>query len=191
MPLTPVTIHTPEGRDYTVRLLIPEDAARLGQYFAGLSAMTRSRFGPHPLDSATAADLCRHLNPAEVMRFVVCDQGHIVAYLILELRVSPYETVRYAAQGIMLDSARDCTFAPSVADAYQNRGIGSPAAGQVIATARQLGRRYMVLMGGTHATNARAIHFYHKLGFHHVTDFESPAGVFNHDMKLDLAAGQV
>jgi diamine N-acetyltransferase len=186
MSFNPTAIYSPDGTQYTIRLLGNDDAERLGEYFDGLSAETRRRYGPHPMNRASAAELCKQLNPLEVVRFVILDQDQIIGYMILEMRVSPDETSRYVAQGILLDSARDCTFAPSMADAYQNRGIGTPAAQQVIAFARLQGRRFMVLMGGTQATNARGIHFYRKLGFQHISDFEKPPGAFNHDMKLDL-----
>ena len=50
MTFTPKVIYTPEGTPYTLRLLANDDGERLGLYFEGLSAETRRRFGPHPLD---------------------------------------------------------------------------------------------------------------------------------------------
>jgi ribosomal protein S18 acetylase RimI-like enzyme len=187
MIYTPTKINDPGGAEYTVRLLAADDATRLGDYFVSLSAETRRRYGPHPFDYPTAADFCANLKPAETQRYVALNaEDQIIAYMILQMSVGEGEIKRYAAQGIALDSGRDCLLAPSLADAYQNRGIGTPIARQVIASAQGQGRRYLVLMGGVRAYNALGIRFYQKLGFQHVCDFEHPAGVMNHDMKLDL-----
>jgi diamine N-acetyltransferase len=190
MIYTPTTIRDPKGDAYTVRLLAADDVERLGDYFEGLSAETRRRYGPHPFDRETAANFCANLKPSETQRYVALNtEDQIIAYMILQMSVGESEIKRYAVQGFALDSARDCLLAPSVADAYQNRGVGTPIARQVIASARGQGRRYLALMGGVRAYNALGIHFYRKLGFHHIGDFEHPEGVFNHDMKLDLQDG--
>lgn len=187
MTYTPTTIHDPNGGAYTVRLLAADDVERLGDYFVSLSEETRRRYGPHPFDYPTAANFCANLKPAETQRYVALNQqGQIIAYMILQMSVGEGEIRRYAAQGIALDGAKDCLLAPSVADAYQNRGIGTSIARQVIESARVQKRRYLVLMGGVRAYNALGIRFYQKLGFQQIADFEHPPGVMNHDMKLDL-----
>jgi diamine N-acetyltransferase len=190
MPELVTTIVTANGAPLTVRPLAATDTLRLGAYFVGLSAATRRRFGPHPLDAATAVRLCASLNPAQVLRMVatIGDEEAIVAYLILLLGVTEHEQARYAMAGLSLDPALDCTVAPSVADAYQNLGIGSPCLGALIHIARDLGRRVMVLLGGVQATNERAVHVYRKHGFETVGSFEYPAGVVNIDMWRLLAA---
>jgi ribosomal protein S18 acetylase RimI-like enzyme len=58
----------------------------------------------------------------------------------------------------------------------------------VFRLARGLGRTRVVLLGGTQATNARAIHYYRKHGFEDCGGFEAPAGVWNIDMAADLGA---
>lgn len=181
--VTPIV--TANGALLTLRPLAANDALRLGAYFVGLSAATRRRFGPHPLDAATAARLCASLNPAQILRMVatIGDEEAVVAYVILQLGVSEHEQARYARAGLALDPALDCTVAPSVADAYQNLGIGSPCLVALIDMARNLGRRSMVLLGGVQATNERAVHFYRKHGFETVGSFEYPIGVVNLDMR--------
>jgi GNAT superfamily N-acetyltransferase len=164
------------------------DGARLGAYFEGLGAETRRRFGPHPLDTVTAHELCNAIDPTRTLRMVATlgdgthDAAPVIAYFILEMGVTQWELARYAEAGIALDPALDCTVAPSVADAYQSQGIGSPCMAALIEVARQLGRRWMVLMGGVQATNERAVHFYRKHGFEKVLEFEEPPGVMNYDM---------
>jgi ribosomal protein S18 acetylase RimI-like enzyme len=50
--------------------------------------------------------------------------------------------------------------------------------------ARQIGRKRIVLMGGTQATNPRAIRFYQKFGFKTVGEFITD--INNYDMILEL-----
>ncbi|HRF50128.1 MAG TPA: hypothetical protein PLC98_21025, partial [Anaerolineales bacterium] len=128
------------GAPAVVRPLVPDDRVQLGAYFAGLSAETRRRFGPHPLDHATADALCAAIDPARVLRIVALARGGgseaVIAYVILMLSVTAAETERYAQRGIELDGAVDCTLAPSVADAYQGQGLGSQVLHYALGIAR-------------------------------------------------------
>lgn len=102
----------------------------MGRYFEGLSAETRRRFGPHPLDLATAAHLCATLNPAEYLRFVAFHQAEIVAYFILQLGITPHEAARYAARNLPLDPNTTATLAPSVAGAGHRQPHTAACAGR-------------------------------------------------------------
>ncbi len=179
-----VSLTTPSGEELLARPLVPDDSSGLGAYFESLSAETRSRFGPHPLDSATATQLCAEIDAARVLRWVAVTGDDLVAYFILMWSVTVYERERYAAHGISLASDVDCTFAPSVADRFQGQGLGTRLFDPLRFIARAAGRRRMVLLGGTQATNARAIAYYRKLGFEELASFEDPPGVSNLDMWL-------
>ncbi|MFN8375195.1 MAG: GNAT family N-acetyltransferase [Anaerolineae bacterium] len=176
------------GEEHVIfRLLLPGDGELLGRYFEGLSAETRRRYGPHPLTADEANNLCATIDLQAALRFVALLPGaapQIVAYFIVLMGVRERDAARYADYGIKLDGAQDCTFAPSVADAYQSRGLGSLLMPHVVDVARRLGRRSLVLWGGVQATNARAIGFYRKFGFEHVGDFQTD--IPNHDMILYL-----
>jgi GNAT superfamily N-acetyltransferase len=190
-PACATTLHPlPTGETLIFRPLAASDAAALGRYFLGLSEETRRRYAPHPFDQATADQLCATADPADTLRMVGVLGGGpgapIIAYLILVPGVDAAECGRYAAVGITLDEATDCTLAPSVADAWQSRGLGSRLLPELLRIARRLGKTRMVLMGGVQATNARAVHFYEKHGFRFVAPFEEPPGRINHDMILDL-----
>ena len=190
------SLSAPSGLQVTFRPLAAGDAGILGPYFAGLSPETRRRFAPHAFDQETADRLCATIDYAGTIPMVATipmiatvqdgPQERVVAYFICVLGVAPVERERYARAGVELDPLTDCTVAPSVADAYQDRGLGSCLMGHLIQVARRLGRKRLVLMGGVQATNARAVHYYQKHGFRTVSTFESPAGFYNHDMVLDL-----
>lgn len=179
--------------EITLRSLESGDVDIFGDYLLGLSERTRSRFRPHPLDRATAEALCANIDYSETIRLVATSgsgqQEEIIAYFVLLLGVREAEVERYQRADIRLDPASDCTLAPSVGDGYQDRGLGSLMMRHLIAVARRLGRRNMVLMSGTHETNPRAIHFYKKHGFKVIGTFENPPGFENYDMYLQLQQG--
>lgn len=120
------------------------------------------------------------------LRFVIEDAGKVIAYFILEPAISVHEADRYGRLGITLKSGRDYMFAASVLDAYQNNGIASLAMPHLIAVAQQSGARSLVLIGGTQATNTRAIAFHGKFGFDRFGGYQTE--IFNHDMRLIIEA---
>lgn len=187
------SISMPSGLQVTFRPLTADDAGILGQYFQSLSQDTRRRFAPHAFDQVTADHLCAAIDYADTLTMIATVQDgpeeRVVAYFICVLGVAAVERARYAQAGITLDPDTDCTVAPSVADAYQDRGLGSSLMSHLIQVARELGRRRVVLMGGVQATNHRAVHYYQKHGFQEVNTFEGPPGAYNHDMVLDLGPG--
>ncbi|MEW6751211.1 MAG: GNAT family N-acetyltransferase [Candidatus Latescibacterota bacterium] len=182
-------LDTPAGR-LVLRLLRPTDAGLLGRYLEGLSLATRQLWAPHAFDRDTAARLCAELVVARSLRFVGemsrQDEPELVAYFIVALEGRPSELQRYSDRGQHLQPSLTCLLAPSVADCYQSQGLGSLIMPPLLETARSLGRRYMVLMGGVQARNLRAIRFYEKFGFRRMGDFVV-RDLDNHDMMLDLA----
>jgi GNAT superfamily N-acetyltransferase len=172
------------------RIVHPTDAQILGDYFLNLSADTKRRYGPHPFDRETAERLCVSTNPEDTLRMIALlgsgASQRVVAYFILILGIRQDDAARYEKLAIPLQAHTDCTLAPSVADDFQAKGLGSALMKRLIEIAKTLGRRRMVLWGGTQATNDRAIHFYHKHGFRTVGEFQEPPGFNNYDMILDL-----
>ena len=176
------------GEPITMRPLQAGDSARFGDYLCGLSAATRARYGPHAFDQETADAICATLNPTELLRMVATVRGEgderIISYVLLKLGVLEVDRQRYEALGIPLDPDTDSTLAPSVADDYQNQGVGSLMMQHILHCARQLGRRRVVLWCGVQATNDRAVHFYTKSGFRKVGEFFTDKN--NDDMILEL-----
>jgi ribosomal protein S18 acetylase RimI-like enzyme len=188
--LITTSIILPPDQEIIFRPLERGDAQVLGDYFDILSDQTREYFGPHPLDRETADRLCETINHVDTIRMIgtVSSDGRqkVIAYLILLLGVTDSDQARYERIEMALDPQADCTVAPSLADAFQNHGLGSILMRRLSEIARALGHRRMVLLGGTQAANSRAVHFYHKLGFRTVGAFEHPAGRNNYDMVLQL-----
>lgn len=167
--------------DVSLAALAQQDAEALAEYFEGLSAETRSRFQPHPLTRKAAVGACGAAESL-VGRFVLWKDDVIIGYFILERRMSIHEASRYAKFGLILESGKDLLFAPSIIDEYQSTGLASLAMPHLIEAARRGGARSLVLMGGTQASNTRAIGFYEKFGFKRFGGYWT--GIFNHDMRL-------
>ncbi len=178
------------GSPITFRPIAAGDVQILGDYFLSLTDDTKRRYGPHAFDRATAEQLCATTDPADTLRMIATAKGEqgerVIAYIILILNVREDDVKRYEKLHLPLNASTDCTLAPSVADVYQSKGLGSVLMVQLKQFARQLGRTRMVLWGGTQATNDRAIHFYHKHGFRTVGEFQEPPGFNNYDMIMDL-----
>ena len=163
----------PDEEHFAFRLLLPDDGKRIGCYFESLSDETRSRFGPHPLDMATGHALCAEIDYSEILRFIAVHKDAVIAYFLLILNVRSGTRDRYSKYGIDLVDGEDCVFAPSVSDAYQSQGLGSILLPQILDIAALLGFSRILLSGGTHSTNHRAIRYYQKFGFEEVGRFET------------------
>ena len=178
------------GLSVIFRPLMSSDAILLGRYFLNLSEETRRRYGPHPFDQATADHFCATIDYAHTIRMIATissgAQEQAIAYFIFLLGVLKNDHERYASLPLPLAPRSDCTVAPSLADAYQNQGLGSPLMQHLFTVARWLGFKRMILMGGVQATNERGVHYYEKNGFRKVNTFEKPTGIFNYDMIRDL-----
>jgi len=180
-----------DGRTAIVRPLQPTDAGPLTTFFLNLSEETRRRYGPHPFDQATAEHLCATINERTIRFVAVLNDGtpeaEIIGYMILTREIGDADRRRY---GKRLDLESCASFAPVIADVYQNQGIGFQMAQHVLRCAQKLGLRQVILMGGVQATNERARHFYRKLGFRQVGSFLTlhPRRLLNYDMILEFDA---
>lgn len=178
----------PSGETIGVRLLRPDDAGRLGAYFLSLSDRTRSRYGPHAFDQQTADAICAGLDARDMLRIVATtgfdQEERIIAYLLVKLGVRASDGQRYAALGIELHPPECGALAPSVADAWHNRGVASAVMPVLITMARSVGIRRLVLWDGVIADNHLAQGFYRKWGFVKVGEFAT--SVLNYDMMAQI-----
>ncbi len=159
-------ITLPNAISLTFRPLTPADAPALGQYFLSLSPATQELYGPHDFDQPTADRLCSQIDYTQTIRMVaVLPQGEFIAYFILDWNVREHQLQRYTEYGLKLDPLACCQIAPSVSDTWQNQGVGSPLMDHIFHIARRLGRQHILLTEGVYVHNARAVHYYQKMGF--------------------------
>ncbi len=140
-------------------------------YFARLSNQTRRYFGPHAFDRQTVID---RVCSGDLLGFVAIDQvnGELAAYTVVKPGYLDFEMERLASYGLVFDGESDYTIAPSVADAYQSKGLGSRFFAFVLAQLRDRDGKKVVLWGGVQTENTRAYHFYLKQGFEVLGEFE-------------------
>lgn len=171
------------GENLILRPLRADDSAHFGDFLQGLSEATRARFGPHPLDESTAHAHCAAQPEAQIQRLVLCEKQAIVGYFILDFTLAEAEQQRYQQAGINLNFQLEPRFAPCIVDHYQNQGLASLAMAELIIYCQQQGLKSLVLMGGTQASNLRAIHFYKKAGFAEIGRFYT---AYNQQDNLDM-----
>ncbi|WP_020596875.1 GNAT family N-acetyltransferase [Spirosoma panaciterrae] len=184
--LAPETIHLSPDEPIVIRLLDSTDAPKLTGYFKGLSAETRSYFAPHSFVEETVRHICKTLNPAEIVRLVAtsADNQTIVAYVLLLSGATPSDAARFQTLGIPIHAETDFSIAPSIADVYQSRGLGSHLMKKALTIARAMNKQRIILWGGVQTRNVRAHRYYQKYGFVEVGQFENE--VLNYDMYLTL-----
>lgn len=186
--VTRFDLATSEG--LLLRPLLPEDVAKLADFLAGLSPQSRrfSTFAGY--GEAAAQTLCDAIARYDKLRLAVVETSQtdepIVGLFEYSLDLTAGDISRYANYGISLDPATDCRFGPTLADDWQNRGVGSRLLPAVWEFARRFGRSRVLLWGGVLAENARAIRFYEKNGFRHAGRFVNGDGQECCDMILDL-----
>jgi GNAT superfamily N-acetyltransferase len=161
------------------------DALALFNYFNEFSAETRRRFGPHPFDWDTTERLCLR-PPANEWRFIgeEITGKNIIAYAIIKKGYLLHDTNRLSNYGLSLSDQSDCTFAPSVADAWQGSGAGSRLFEYILPRLMEMKFKRIILWGGVQATNERAVKYYQKLGFKMLGEFDYNGK--NYDMALEI-----
>jgi ribosomal protein S18 acetylase RimI-like enzyme len=161
----------------------PADIPELVDYLQQLSADTKQRFGPHPFDTDSVYKTIE--NTTDYRGFIARDSKHqIIAYSIVKLGYLEHDKPRLETYGLQLNHAFDATYAPSVADFWQGKGVGR-AMLEYIIESRVL-KRYgrLILWGGVQVTNHRAVAFYNRNGFIKLGEFEYFG--MNYDMYLPL-----
>jgi diamine N-acetyltransferase len=166
------------------RRLNPDDLDALTVYLNQLGDETKKRFGPHPFDTQS---LIAVYEQTETYRGYIAldpETAAIVAYSVIKLGYVERDGLRFAGYGLPLNIETDCTFAPSVADAWQGQGIGNGLFQLILADLKPIGIERIVLWGGVQADNDRAVRYYTKHEFKVMGQFDRNGE--NYDMILDL-----
>ncbi len=174
------------GEKVVFRPLVRGDLLAFGQFLDNLSDETKSKFGPHPINSDEAKNICTNINESEMLRMVMTNsEEEIIGYIILSFLFRDSQLLRYENYKVSIVKGRDICIAPVIADNYQNKGVGSVMLARSIEIAKSLGVKQIILWQGTQLSNVRAIHFYEKFGLKKNGEFEK-YGNKNVDMTLTL-----
>ena len=97
------------------------DLEQLVTYLSALGKETRAFFGPHGFDKTS---LSRFYQDPKNTAYIATEENRIVAYAILRLGFLRHDAPRLFSYGLDLHPDTDASFAPSVADDWQGRGLG-------------------------------------------------------------------
>jgi ribosomal protein S18 acetylase RimI-like enzyme len=162
----------------------PSLTEKLISYFNQLSPESKSRFGPHPFTGESIAKLAVNQEKYKMYVAVIPGNNSIVAYAIVLVGWLQFDSPRLLSYGLTPQKG-DFTFAPSVSDCWQSKGVGSDFFGFILddlIACYQVKR--LILWGGVQKTNHKAIGFYKKHGFTTLGEFEHQG--INSDMMLKL-----
>ncbi|WP_301930263.1 GNAT family N-acetyltransferase [Ferruginibacter sp.] len=172
-------------KNVSFRLLERKDQQGLYNYLNQLSAESRSRFGPHAFDLKTTIEICDNLY-GDTIYFIAEDSGNnIIAYMLLRKGMLDADKSRYDDYHIFFDEKSTATYAPSVADEWQNAGIGTAIFQYILLYLKNNGYKNLILWGGVQTLNQRAVHFYSKHCFKQAGSFWYQ-GKDNLDMFMQL-----
>ncbi|KNC83267.1 hypothetical protein SARC_04483 [Sphaeroforma arctica JP610] len=163
----------------------------LSTFLTGLRPETRARYGAHPLTAEYAAEACDYGSDANRLKthLLIISPGpkpEVVGYILMDQSEITHEHERYRKlYNTHLESPVDIFFAPVMGDKYQNRGIASSVIPVVKKHIEDIRARSIVLLGGVQQTNASAVHFYQKSGFHKYGEFTWD-NLVNVDMRLEV-----
>ncbi len=165
------------------RELLSSDFEALLCYVNNLSPETKSRFGPHAFD---ADAVIRFYNTPGITGFVTVNKENssIIAYAIIKNGILEHDRQRLSAYQYHDIENNSCTYAPSVADNFQGKGIGKMMFDYLLTDCRQKMFKRIILWGGVQTTNEKALQFYRKLGFIPLGQFEYNG--LNQDMVLEI-----
>ena len=156
----------------------------LASYFAGLSSETLKRYGPHPFDRSSLAEI--YSGNTGLLGYVALEEESqkIAAYSVIKPGFIEHDQIRLESYGLTLSLQTDCTYAPSVADAWQSCGVGNLMFQFILDDLKSKGFSRIILWGGVQADNVKAVNFYRKNGFQEVGRFEHNGN--NIDMTHDI-----
>lgn len=174
---------TKDNQQLLLKHLDTSDLEKLQQYMQRLSAETKKRFDPHAYDLSS---LMSFYNNRQHHGFVAINEAahNIVAYAVVKGGYLEHDRQRLESYGLVLNHQTDCTFAPSVADAWQGHGIGKSLFNFILPWAKEKGFKRIILWGGVQASNYHAVNYYNKLGFRNLGSFEYYG--LNNDMLFEI-----
>ena len=173
-----------DGTQILLRKFTISEANNLSIYLNHLSPESKQRFGPHPYDVDSIYTLFNQSYTYVGYIAQEKTQGKIISYSLIKHGYLEHDKLRLESYGLELDKYSDCTFAPSVSDEYQNKGIGKLMFDYIVGDLQAINKKRIILWGGVQAANESAFAFYSKQGFKVLGQFEHNG--YNYDMIFDI-----
>jgi diamine N-acetyltransferase len=160
------------NKNILLRRLNSNDFDKLFEYLQNLSAETKKRFGPHLFDQKSILDFYSNSDKNIGYIAINMQSQDIIAYSIIKIGYLEHDSFRLRSYGLVPDNNTDCTFAPSVADAWQGLGIGNALLNFILDDLITFKIKRIILWGGVQTKNYKAVNFYIKNGFKILGKFE-------------------
>jgi len=163
---------TNQGEPVLLRRLTSADLPRLLSYLEGLGPETRRRFGPHPFTMEALMEL--YSQPGVYTAWIAENpvSGMVIAYSVVKRGFLEHDRSRLESYGMGPDPNTDCTYAPSVADEWQSKGIGKAMFNLILKELKASGFSRIILWGGVQGRNEKAKRFYLSHGFKKLGEFD-------------------
>lgn len=174
------------GRELRVRPIVQEDTKDLGSFLHDLSPATREFSTFDSYDESMAKELCDAINKYDKLRLVVKTSQEIVGLLEFSFGLPGADLKRYQQAGYKLREEKDCRFGITLADKYQDLGLGGKLMPIIKDVAKKFGKERIILWGGVFESNKRATHYYKKHGFSKVASSLDDKGRVRIDMIAEL-----
>lgn len=175
-----------DNRQVYLRKLQSKDFDKLFIYLQHLSEYTKKRFGPHLFDRRSIIDVYSNTNFYSGYIAIDIESADIIAYAIIKMGYLEHDALRLQSYGVMLSSKTDCTFAPSVADAWQGYGVGNSLFQFILSDLKATDVKRIILWGGVQIGNEKAVNYYKRNGFKTLGQFYYNGE--NYDMVLDVSS---
>lgn len=170
-------------KKFICRDLDQNDDKKLYYFLRSLSKKTISKSFVNCDLKNTAKSFCNDIGKYDKHRYVLLNnQDSIVALFEFSLDLPDGDIKRYQKYNDIPDINKICRWGLTIADDYQNIGIGTFTFPLMKEITKKLNKEYIILYGGVYLNNERAIHFYKKLGFIELGTFKDVNGIKSMDM---------
>jgi GNAT superfamily N-acetyltransferase len=175
---------TLSGQPILIRRFSLDDAAHISTFLYKLSPATQQRFAPHGYAVNAIQDFYQHDPRLGALVAIDTKQETIIGYVAFRQEAFEHDLQRYTTYTDLPAPTQCMNYAPSVADAWQGKGLGKLLLQQTMKLAKSAGMQALVLWGGVQCDNEQAIHYYRKNGFIELGSFMHQG--CNLDMCLPL-----
>jgi diamine N-acetyltransferase len=158
-----------------------QDMAAASEYYRQLNDSAQKKFAPHSFELTALQQLYKPLSPHIAFVARVKNESPIIAFVALRIGLMPDELPRLSNYGIYAGQSIDFSYAPSVADQWQGRGLGTLLLNLVKKQLFVLQPIRFLLWGGVQCSNELAINYYLKNGFVVLGEF------YHQGNNLDMA----
>ena len=153
----------PDGTDVSVRPIRPEDAEIEQDFVQNLSAESKYFRFMQSMD---------RLTPLMLARFTQIDYGREIALVAVINEDTPQARILGVARYVSNPDKQSCEFALTVADAWQQKGIGRQLMQRLMTVARDRGIE--IMEGEVLSHNSKMLRLCERLGFRTVHNKDEP-----------------